>query len=39
MNISLAFSLVGLTLPLWMPLTLWYFAKHDDQATAEAATA
>jgi hypothetical protein len=39
MDVSLSFILVGLTLPIWMPVLLWFVATQDEKAATDAALA
>jgi hypothetical protein len=35
MDIMLSVVLVGISLPIWLPLLLWYVADQDDKAAAQ----
>lgn len=37
MDVSLTLVVAGLTLPMWLPLVLWYAADRDEKASVDGA--
>jgi hypothetical protein len=39
MDVTLTLVVAGLTLPIWLPLVLWYAADQDDKAAVDGSPA